>query len=144
MFWNRKKRGANAIEFALTLPVFLVLFMGGMDWGWYFFMRAQVVNSTLIGCEMGSRVHPDSAVTAETTAENQMNTRFKELGWRCASLGSICDYEINTWLESGDVSFGEHKTLRCGAILPFTPLTGYVRVPKTITVSSEQRMEFQQ
>ena len=38
MFWNRKKRGANAIEFALTLPVFLVLFMGGMDWGWYFFM----------------------------------------------------------------------------------------------------------
>ena len=143
MIGNRKKRGANAIEFALTLPVFLVLFMGGMDWGWYFFMRAQVMNSTLIGCEMGSRVHPDDPVTAEALAKKQLDTRFKELGWKCASLGSICDYQIQTWQQAGNVAFGEHKTLRCEAALPFTPLTGYVRVPKNIRVKSEQRMEFQ-
>ena len=58
MLMQRRKRGANAIEFALTLPVFLAVFMGSMDWGWYFFLRAQTMNATMIGCEAGARVHP--------------------------------------------------------------------------------------
>jgi hypothetical protein len=139
----RQNRGANAIEFALTLPIFLVIFMGGMDWGWYFFIRGQVMNSTLIGCEIGSRIRPDSPVSAPDTAKKEIDTRYKKLGWKCSSLGSLCDYRITTLVHNGNPAFGEHKTLKCEGVLPFTPLTGYVLVPKSLHLKSELRMEFQ-
>ena len=140
---KRQKRGANAIEFALTLPVFLVVFFGAMDWGWYFFMRAQVMNATVIGCEIGSRVHPDSPKSPAKLASDELDSRYQTLGWKCSSLGSFCDYEIETTERAGDTTFGEHKTLFCKSRLPYTPLTGYVAVPETISVQSEMRMEFQ-
>ena len=36
-----------------------------------------------------------------------------------------------------------HKTVYCAGELPYTPLTGYVMVPKTFDVRAEMRMEFQ-
>ena len=37
----RRRRGANAIEFALTLPIFLALVLGTMDYGLIFMTQAR-------------------------------------------------------------------------------------------------------
>jgi hypothetical protein len=143
MLMQRRKRGANAIEFALTLPVFLAVFMGAMDWGWYFFLRSQAMNATMIGCEAAARVHPDAAKSPVSVAEDEMNRRFKQLGWECSSLGSTCDYTIDAGLRMG-TAVGAHKTVYCDSVLPYTSLVGrFVFVPKTIDVQAEMRMEFQ-
>ena len=140
---QRKQRGANAIEFALTLPVFLVVFLGAMDWGWYFFIRSQVVNATVIGCEIASRVHPDDPKTAAKVAEEELDQRYKNLGWSCSSLGSLCDYKITTQELANTRVIDAQKTVYCAGELPYTPLTGYVLVPKNFDVRAEMRMEFQ-
>jgi len=52
--FRRKKRGASAIEFALTLPLFLLFMFGTMEYGWYFFQHAQVIYATQDGCRAGA------------------------------------------------------------------------------------------
>ena len=53
-FCKRCRRGASAIEFAITLPVFLLFMFGTMDYGWYFFKWATVTHATQEGCRAGA------------------------------------------------------------------------------------------
>lgn len=50
----RRRRGANAIEFALIMPVFVMLMMGIIEFSWMFFIRSQVVNAVRDGCRAGA------------------------------------------------------------------------------------------
>lgn len=40
----RRRRGANAIEFALVMPLFLAMLAGLVDYGWYFWREARLIN----------------------------------------------------------------------------------------------------
>jgi len=46
--------GAGAVEFALVLPLLLLLVMGGMDWGYYFYCEQVTVNAAREGARAGS------------------------------------------------------------------------------------------
>ena len=47
-------RGAALIEFVLVAPLFLLLLLGAIDWGWYFVLRETVVNATREGARVAS------------------------------------------------------------------------------------------
>jgi Flp pilus assembly protein TadG len=47
-------RGAAAVEFALVLPLLMVLVMGTIEWGRFFFLKQVVVNSAREGARAGS------------------------------------------------------------------------------------------
>lgn len=47
-------RGAAVIEFVLVAPLFLLLMLGAIDWGWYFVLRETVVNATREGARVAS------------------------------------------------------------------------------------------
>ena len=71
---NRRERGAAAVEFAVVLPVFLMLVMGAIDFGYYFFVSEIVTNAAREGARAGSVLDPgalssDVIEKAETTAE---------------------------------------------------------------------------
>lgn len=51
---GRSRRGANAIEFALTFPVFLVIISFTFDYGWYFFHKALISDALRQAVRIGS------------------------------------------------------------------------------------------
>lgn len=54
-------RGTAVAEFALVLPVLLLLVLGCVDWGWYFFVDQIVTNAAREGARAGSVVDPAPA-----------------------------------------------------------------------------------
>jgi hypothetical protein len=48
------RRGAVAVEFALVLPILLLLVLGGIDWGYFFFAGQIVANAAREGARAGS------------------------------------------------------------------------------------------
>ncbi|HET6149884.1 MAG TPA: TadE/TadG family type IV pilus assembly protein [Polyangia bacterium] len=52
------ERGAAAVEFALVLPLFLMLLMGTIDYGYYFFSDQIVTNAAREGARTGTLVAP--------------------------------------------------------------------------------------
>ena len=64
---SSNRRGSNAIEFALTLPVFVILLSGVIDFSWYFFAGWRVSSAVREGIRVGSKT-PMSAGPAAVAA----------------------------------------------------------------------------
>lgn len=111
---SRVQRGAVAVEFALVLPLLLLLLLGMMDYGWYFFCRLSVTNAAREGARAGTTVPNGDADKAKTTAQAFINS---------AGLGAQ-----NTTI---DVSIGSNPTsVTVDVKMNFTPLVGFVTLPK--------------
>lgn len=50
----RSRRGANAIEFALVMPVLFAIVTGMMDYAWVAMLRNGAMNAARIGARAGS------------------------------------------------------------------------------------------
>jgi len=72
---RRCDRGAAAVEFALVLPVLLLLVLGAIDWGYFFFVQQVVTNAAREAARVGSLTPYDPAnVAADATAKNEAET----------------------------------------------------------------------
>ena len=49
MFRLKRQRGAAAVEFALLLPVLMLILVGIMEFGYAFFIQASVASATRVG-----------------------------------------------------------------------------------------------
>jgi Flp pilus assembly protein TadG len=56
------------IEFVFVAPLFLMLMVGAIDWGWYFVLRQTVVNATREGARTASVQETDTAIQAAGVA----------------------------------------------------------------------------
>ena len=137
-----RRRGANALEFALTLPVFLLFFLGIMDWGWFLFNRAMLMDATAQGCALGAKVHPRSGKTPEGVSKAAIIGGIKRLGYDCKGSG-LSDCKVLTQEVFGNVTVGEHETIMCQANTIYEPITGYVMIPRYVKTTAEYRLEFQ-
>jgi len=56
-FWRclRRQEGAAMVEFALILPVFLILVLGGMDLGHMFYVQHLITNASREGARFGAK-----------------------------------------------------------------------------------------
>ena len=80
---RKKERGAAAVEFALILPLLMVILFGTIDWGWYFFVQQIVNNAAREGARVGSLTVPGTsgaAATASAQAEAQATTYLTAAG----------------------------------------------------------------
>lgn len=69
----RKRRqgsehGAAAVEFALIVPVLLLIVLGALDWGYFFFVQQVVTNAAREAARVGSLTPYDPANPAADTA----------------------------------------------------------------------------
>ena len=85
---TRPRRGASAVEFALTLPVILVIASAVIDYGWYLHQATSVVHAVREGARFGSTVALDDGPDVE--AVNQTTTVLNTLGVPCSS-GAGCE-----------------------------------------------------
>lgn len=51
---SRSRRGAEALEFALTLPILLILVSGLIDFGWYFYQQSRLHDAVRYGARAGA------------------------------------------------------------------------------------------
>ena len=132
---RRFRRGANAIEFGLTAPVFFAIVLGLMDYGWLFANQAGLNNAASMGCRDGALIdsHFGSPVI---TADIEMQNRGALF---CG--GGACSYSVT------DLNSGAHavpnRTLRCEVTMPWSGLIGLVPMPAVISSTSFYRLEWQ-
>jgi hypothetical protein len=97
----RKERGGVAVEFAILLPVFMLLLFGVIDFGHAFYLQQVVTSASREGARYATKYHTDAA-------GNQILP---------ANLSpSIPNYVINTSAENGgNGGYGLTSLLPSGA-----------------------------
>jgi Flp pilus assembly protein TadG len=125
--FQRDTVGAAAVEFALVLPLLMLLVLGGLDWGYYFFVAQVTTNAAREGARAGSLELVD--VTSTTKAQAAVVTYLAAAG-----LDSSKAAILPTLIDGGD-------TVRVEVTYPAGSLTGFVQVivPANAHATSEMR-----
>lgn len=133
----RKRGGSSALEFALLLPVFLVLVGGLLDFAWYIQQRALVVRAVREGVRVGAITALASSPSPGATAQARATTVLGELGFD-TDLAEV------TW-ETDDIRIGltcnTEDTLTVRAEVPFVPIARIVPTPAEIVVQMTMMLE---
>jgi Flp pilus assembly protein TadG len=62
------ERGAAVVEFALVLPLLLVLVLGAIDWGYFFYVEEVVTNAAREGARAGCVISDGAASNSTAVA----------------------------------------------------------------------------
>ncbi len=133
-----RERGAAVVEFALVLPLLLMLVLGAIDWGWYFYTREVVTNAAREGARAGSV----SAVGTDaiTAASSAATTYLSNL--------SLTGGSVNATTPDVTVGATVTHTVRVVVTFPASSLTGFTLpgftslVPSSITATAQMRGEW--
>lgn len=139
-FHSRRRRGANAVEFGMTLPMFVMVLFGMMEFGWYFSRMAHVNGVLASSCREGALVDPvvgncgDSCIT--TTVTNLLTSNINsQAGLTCSDCSAVV---------TGNVP---ERVVSCKAEVTYTPITGFIPVdtliPTKIRTETQVRLEWQ-
>ena len=135
-FWKKYKRedGQAMVEFALILPIFLLILCGIIDFGWLFYNQLSLNNA----CREGARYAVvNTAENADTLAiinhiENTTTTVFANDG---------IDISV-TYSSPGDPTSGDIEVSMEAEISFFTPvLSTILGKEKTITSTVIMKVE---
>lgn len=135
----RSRRGANAMEFGLTFPVFLAITFAMIEFGWYFSRVALVNSAALDGCRMGALVDdantsPNSTPangTATQVAQARMTALLSSGGLNCTDCSVV------------EVGAFPNLAIECTTQVQFDQVTGLFPLPAEITTVSRVRREWQ-
>jgi Flp pilus assembly protein TadG len=141
---RRPPRGGVMIEFALVLPIFVLLLLGAMDWGWYFMIRETATNAAREGARVGA-VSPsvaasDNAVTAvRSYLQNALGDSYRP------------EQDVTLFVDSAACAVGTSQcisvTLRDYPVVAGRPtssitgLNGWTRAPTTLSITATMRLE---
>ena len=126
---NRPRRGANALEFALVLPVLITLLMGAIDFGWYFAQESLVTNALAAAVRSGSALNPLPDEVGTCTPCIQAVKDHAVLGLRNLGISvDPTDIEPAIYAKAGTCAI----TLQTE--LPHTVLLGFIDTPATYSV----------
>lgn len=129
MVWRRRaRRGNNALEFALTLPIFGAFLTGVVDYGWYFnqdMAAAMVVRDAARAASLAP-LGVDVASAGEQQGDASMLVAGLEGTTTCVLSGSKTDQEVS-----------------CQITAVFEPFLGLVPLPSRLEASVTMRMEEQ-
>jgi Flp pilus assembly protein TadG len=146
MFHRRIRRGGNAIEVALTMPVFLAGMFGLMDYGWYFYNEAMTIEATRQGCRIGSVVpegnaSPNDPASVTTT---YISDELISIGIRSSNsnvshtqFSTSSGEKVNAYVNTNTTP---HR-LECDTYLQFQPLVGFVPTPGYVLSSAVFSLE---
>lgn len=130
------RRGGNAIEFALTLPIYVMIMVGLMEYGYLFAMQAGLDNATSIACREGAMMDPAKGAGLPSA------TAVSNFGSRSALFcgGGVCTFNAY------DEGAAPDRTLHCEVSRPMNSLIGFLpssMYPSSIRSVSYYRFEWQ-
>jgi Flp pilus assembly protein TadG len=130
---RQKDSGAAAVEFALLLPILLLVTLGAIDWGYFFFVKQRVVNAAREGARAGSVVDPDNGWTkAHNAAETAANAYLSSVGLTATGVTVVDPEDI-----------GGTDGIKVTITYPAGSLTGYLKsiMPENAVGISHMRWE---
>lgn len=131
---RRKRRGNNAIEFALILGPMLMFIFGSMDYGWYFGLRHTLHNACYEGARAGSMTAmPGDGGDPLGVAEN-----VAAATWLSTGIPAAAEFDADALTVNGEA------VLRVTGTIENHTLVGYVPMPTDdIEIAVTKRMESQ-
>lgn len=134
----RTRGGAAALEFALTLPAFLLLLFAIMDYGWLFYHRAALDSAANTGCRAGSLIDPGIEEADMAAVQDEANSSTQAA---LEGLGIPCGADCSVAVEVFGVN--PARSIRCTVQLGYDPLVGAVLDPLTLEALQVSRLEYQ-
>ncbi len=135
---SRRRRGANAIEFAMLLPVFVSLVGAGIEIGWMLFQQGAVRTAVTHGCRVAAMVDPGPE---ESNLDAVYSLASEKLKNEYAASGGLCDACTVTVAAVGTVP---HRSLQCTLRAPYVGLTAlFPGDPPTLADQVTLRFEHQ-
>ncbi|MFT5686226.1 MAG: hypothetical protein ACI8RZ_007182 [Myxococcota bacterium] len=131
------RSGSAAVEFALLMPVFVLLLGGLLEFSWLFFTRSGLNAAAREGCRAGVLVDPEEIPDPEQVATEATDEWLARYHIRCASEGARCIVSTE-YIDKSPI-----ESLRCTVTLDYRTLTGLVPAPETLKAVSEMRLERQ-
>ena len=125
---RRNRRGSNAVEFAITAPVLMLLAMGTFDYSWYFVQKQAILSSAQVGARAGSQTklsEGPEVVGADAAEDTLRATYFGPIPSGTSVTGTVI----------------EQRMVRIDIDVPYQPLTGYLPVPTRIVATSQMLVE---
>jgi hypothetical protein len=129
--------GAQAIEFALVMPAFLLFCFAILEVGWLFYSKVGVQESVRTGCESGAAIPAIEDPLPIQTAEERIRARLDSYGVDCDERGHTCTIQVSRALSS------PNEVLICRAWAPYSSITGLVPAPEYIDAHSYVLLELQ-
>jgi len=137
----RSRRGANTIEFALLLPIFVAVIAFSFEYSYYFFMRATAMDAVRQGCRTGAVVPPQGARDPADAASDAIKNNMSGSGFfgiNCLTPSDDrCEVSVS---QDGEVP---SQTLTCSIAMSYPSMTGLIPVPPTVEARSVQLLEIQ-
>jgi Flp pilus assembly protein TadG len=131
-----RRRGGTAIEFALLLPVFVLLVSGILDVSWLYFRQSALDVAVHDGCRHGSLRDPGignaSMNAVLDDAESAMSASMTDMGVPCGECT----------VAATSVMVGTESSVQCSVRLPFVSLVGVV-APPVLSSTVTMRLEMQ-
>ena len=126
------RRGSSAVEFALTLPILILLFMGTVEFSFYFVEENMLLNAVRDGARYGARVKDTTLTTSYT--DEQIDTLLAT-----TSTSNPCANCVTVSTASGS-SF---TSITVAATVAYPPVTGFPvpGVPQELRASATFAME---
>ena len=129
------EQGVAAIEFALLLPVLMIILMGMIDFSYYFFLNSTAVNAAREGARQGvvQLTTTDAETAASTATTAYLAAAGLEVGGTFNAPSVTSAYDSTTEMLAVTVT-----------INPFNPLTGFLPtgvLPAQISYTSSMRWE---
>jgi Flp pilus assembly protein TadG len=117
-------RGAAAVEFALVVPVLLLIVLGSIDWGYYFFVQQVVTNAAREAARVGSLtpfdpLNPGADVVAQDDAVTVATAYVQNAGLLAETAGVATSNQVGP---AGDVSVRVVVTYPTGSVTGFLDL----------------------
>ncbi len=131
------RKGANAIEFALTLPVFLAIVMATFEFGWMFFLRSTVIHAVRDGCRAGAVIPQNDVPSPQSVASSRMSDFLLGYNIDCRSDSDRCGISITTTGES------PYETMDCELSIAYEPIIGIIPHPDQLGARSVVMYEVQ-
>ena len=131
---NAARRGAAAVEFALTMPVLLVIIFGVLDYSWYIKQATDVVRATREGLRVGVTVAVDAG--PDVAAEAQVATVL-------SGYGMACDGSLDCEIEASTTTVEGLNAVSLEVRVPYVPLIGMVPTPEFMATRLTMALEDQ-
>ncbi len=127
---NGTRRGSNAIEFALILPVLMMFLTGIMDYGWFFSQQISMIHAVRDGVRAGATTPFEDDPVRVT--EERIATSLEEAGFRGAVT---LDVQL--------VGNSPDRAVSAAAAVDYNALIGFVPTPSVVGSSLTMRLEDQ-